>query len=116
MATRGTISFSNKFGKLGFVYIHHDMYPSGFSEYLKELKRKNVVGRNLMTQLLRGIEGAEVTTSHEIHGDTEFRYDIEEEEISIIQRFWEYDEETDEETNYFSKIATMPLEEFLKKY
>jgi hypothetical protein len=121
MATRGTILFVTKNNEkktekqLGFVYVHHDMYPEGLTFYLRSLEEKKIQGRNLMTRFVRGVERSEITLSHEWHGDTDYRYDVVEysseegAEVTIYKRIW--DEEG--ETSYYAKLQTVKLKDFL---
>jgi hypothetical protein len=117
MATRGTIQFisntRNGENTRCFVYIHHDMYEEGLAGYFSLIK--NIGGNNLATRFVRGISGAEITFSHEWHGDTEYRYDIVGElesnaEITVYKRYYDFDEEK----TYFVKKYQMKLKDFIK--
>lgn len=80
MSTRATYRFINKEENRNFsfnttVYIHHDGYPDGAAAYLNH-SLSNPSKGCMATQFLRANDGAELTKSHEIHGDTEYCYDI----------------------------------------
>ena len=77
MSTRATYRFIPKNSVRGrwqsitTIYIHHDGYPEGAASYLEDaFTAEAFLAKN---------DRAEVTESHEIHGDTEYRYDITEE-------------------------------------
>lgn len=122
MATRGTIQFRTSKDEgsknMGFVYIHHDMYPEGFFSYLKEvIENKEVYTNNLMTKFVKVIKRAEITLSHEYHGDTEFRYEIfgsleDNGEVLVYAR--DFDEEY--ERRKFKLKKAMKIKEFLIVY
>ncbi|SVE41821.1 uncharacterized protein METZ01_LOCUS494675, partial [marine metagenome] len=50
------------------LYVHHDGYPEGAAIYLEDA--------HTVEKFIRKNDRAEVTASHEVHSDTEFRYDI----------------------------------------
>mgnify|MGYP000510086920 CR=1 FL=1 len=73
MSTRATYSFSVP---QVVIYIHYDGYPSGAAWYFyKALTHPNQRGLG-PEQMIRANDLAELTTDHEDHGDTEFRYDV----------------------------------------
>jgi hypothetical protein len=78
MSTRATYRFIEA-GRPGAntttVYIHHDGYPEGAAVYLNHALSNPSKG-NMATQFIRANDGAEITKSHAVHGDTEFCYDI----------------------------------------
>jgi len=57
------------------IYIRHDGYPLGAAIYFYSLLMKPSKGC-LATQFIRANEGAEITEGHEVHGDTQFMYDV----------------------------------------
>ena len=71
MSTRATYRFIPENSPSTTIYIHHDGYPEGAAIYLEDAYTAEAV--------LAKNERAEVTESHEVHGDTEYRYDISEE-------------------------------------
>ncbi len=73
MSTRATYQFKDGPYTLVTYYIHHDGYPEGAAEYymLPALECFNATG------FFRKNERAEVTESHELHGDTQYRYMID---------------------------------------
>jgi len=50
------------------LYIHHDGYPEGAAQYLD--------GVHSPEGFIRKNDRAGITANHEVHGDTEYRYDI----------------------------------------
>lgn len=68
MSTRATYSFENV-----TYYIHYDGYPEGAAQYIQAALLADGRG-GLQSQFLRANELAEITESHGIHGDTEYRY------------------------------------------
>lgn len=50
------------------VYNHYDNYPTG--------ARKHLMGTRTAEDFLNRNQRAEITESHEVHGDTEWRYTI----------------------------------------
>lgn len=74
MSTRATYCFDCK-GYKTTVYIHHDGYPEGAAAYFYNTLIKSSKG-NFATQFIRANEGAELTRSHDQHGDTDFQYNI----------------------------------------
>src|SRR5579863_1293231 len=96
MSTRGTYQFvpieSNpRFKHKTTVYIHHDNYPTGAAAYFYETLMNYSCG-GFATQFLRAIENAEITAGHDVHGDTEYRYDVEGEgpaaDLAAYHRKW----------------------------
>jgi len=75
MSTRATYQFKNLIGEKFTVYIHHDGYPEGASMYLYNSCQGEPSDCNVNT-FIRANKKAELTGSHESHGDTEYRYNI----------------------------------------
>lgn len=76
MSTRATYKIQHNFGTL-MTYIHHDGYPSGAAQYFFEAQVAARVHNKTLPQVwMFANERAELTESHEIHGDTEYRYDL----------------------------------------
>jgi len=77
MSTRATY-------KIDFTtfYIHHDGYPEGAAEYFAAaLDPSNRVedrapNASLADDFIRANSRAELTESHQTHGDTEYRYTV----------------------------------------
>jgi len=77
MATRATYQFISEWSGTHTAYIHHDGYPEGAAQYLfKEIDGGDVMIFNI-NAFIRHNRKAEMTASHEIHGDTEYRYTVE---------------------------------------
>jgi len=75
MSTRATYSFESSHVGKTVVYIHYDGYPEGAAGYLYQTLIKPSKG-NLATQFIRANEMAEITQSHDAHGDTDFQYHV----------------------------------------
>jgi hypothetical protein len=73
MSTRATYQFISEWSGTHTAYIHHDGYPQGAAMYLTNSDSESI--RNV-NAFIRANETAQMTESHEIHGDTQFRYTI----------------------------------------
>tara|TARA_R110000744_G_scaffold341421_3_gene446672 strand:+ start:176 stop:517 length:342 start_codon:yes stop_codon:yes gene_type:complete len=85
MSTRATYQFKNN-GWSGLdttVYIHHDGYPEGAALYFKAASES---GRAGVEGFIAANQKAEITASHEIHGDTEFRYTSHKGQLTALKR------------------------------
>lgn len=68
-------------------YIHHDGYEDGAAVYFWRMLTGDAsrgVRGGLAERFLRANLGAEFTSSHEAHGDTEYRYDLEGEDAGAM--------------------------------
>ena len=96
MSTRATYQFGpGKWTPRVVLYIHHDGYTEGAASYLyRALIHPNQRG-GLACAMIRANDGAEITTHHDDHGDTEFQYDIRGEGpgAEIVWREVNYDRE-----------------------
>jgi hypothetical protein len=108
MSTRATYLFktTNEFDPDTCLYIHHDGYPEGAANYF--LNAFSAGGVDVCS-MIRGNDGAEMTGSHETHGDTEFRYTIE-------GLFLTVDERVDFETNTFKTMFCGDWVDFINEY
>jgi hypothetical protein len=69
-------------------YIHYDGYREGAAVYfwnMHHAKDKNPRGGNAEA-FLRGNELSEFTKNHTVHGDTEYRYDLTGETLTVWER------------------------------
>jgi len=85
MSTRATYQFRNN-GWSGVdttVYIHHDGYPEGAAMYFKAACDS---GRSGVEGFIAGNANAHITESHEIHGDTEYRYTVNKGQLTAYER------------------------------
>lgn len=80
MGTRATYRFVNT--KSGYpqpkttIYIHWDGYPEGAAVYFYQMLLAD--GKGMAEQFIIGnAELAEITGSHELHGDTQYQYTID---------------------------------------
>lgn len=81
MSTRATYRFTEREEHERFrfsttIYIHTDGYPTGAATYFYEALSNPSKG-DLATQFIRAIASAELTKSPEVHGDTEYHYEVE---------------------------------------
>ena len=105
MSTRATYEFRSNFHNPVVIYKHHDGYPEGAVEHLE--------GVRTAEQFIRKIDEAEITDSHEVHGDTEYRY--------YITPSWEDDEvrvrvEEEDNEDSWTTIFTGSFAEFKQRY
>ena len=85
MGTRATYQFLGQHCDAAnalVIYSHWDNYPSGAAanllgaavEYAKKGRFEPREYRLIGADFIRAVPGAEITSSHESHGDTEYRY------------------------------------------
>jgi hypothetical protein len=96
MSTRATYQFIDKrkyaaTSKPITVYIHYDGYPEGAASYFYNMLCDTEVSNGyaswrgcLATRFIRANPLAEITESHEAHGDTEWRYSLVLHDDSIV--------------------------------
>jgi len=96
MATRSTIQIKSNFSYQPDItlYKHWDGYASNVIPLIDLAKTKinsDLSGSKYTAQLLANLialdEGIEITTSHEDHDDTEYRYTIHSDKSIEIQTF-----------------------------
>jgi uncharacterized protein YdaT len=76
MSTRATYRIFQD-GASATYYIHHDGYPEGAAQYFKAAGEwVDARSNQFIDAFLRANDRAEHTESHEVHGDTEYRYDV----------------------------------------
>jgi len=125
MATRATyrIACGNK-AELT-VYIHWDGYPEGAADYFDRALNlyENPRGSELLEKasfeacFLMANPKAEVTRSHEWHGDTEYRYDLWRSGIDPRKRTYMVTwAERKPGGDGFEVINTLPLREFIDRF
>ena len=68
MSTRATYKFISAWRPDVVLYKHHDGYPEGAVQWLEGVRYPEA--------FIRKNDEAEITESHETHGDTEYRYTI----------------------------------------
>ena len=79
MSTRATYSFQSSGKPTITLYIHHDGYEAGAGHYLAQAFAEGGENRNdyfTVESFIKANDRAEITGSHEAHGDTEYRYDF----------------------------------------
>lgn len=80
MSTRATYQFQN-----ACIYIHHDGYEAGAANYFHAAI---VAGKGSLTaeSMIRANDRAEITSSHELHGDTDYRYTVTSSTLKVESR------------------------------
>ena len=106
MGTRATYCFSNE-GYKTTVYVHWDGYPSGAAEYFNHVLNFKGAGC-FATKFIKAIYAAELTESHDYHGDTEYMYDLDLVTNILtalkINRFWGEDKEPEKQVVFQGKL------------
>lgn len=111
MATRATYCFHPAPGsfrpKVTF-YIHYDGYPSGAADYFQAMLDCPNKRGGLADQFIRANECAELTGGHDVHGDTEYRYDVIGRKVRASRRV--------NFTDRWEQFFDSSLEDFLAQY
>jgi hypothetical protein len=106
MATRGTYEIDNR-----VFYCHWDNYPEGAAlRFNKMLECKN---GDLAHRFVRGNHDAQLTESHDIHGDTEYKYRVWRDPDGIVQIIWH---SRDIDSDGWMKANIMTLSEYLESF
>lgn len=100
MSTRATyqIEFTT-------IYIHHDGYPDGAAMYFRNAFQQRLVqddrapNATFADDFIRANDRAELTPSHDSHGDTEYRYTVK---VTGDERFGDPDYQLTAESRSFS--------------
>ena len=115
MSTRATYPFTNNSMAAEdiCVYIHHDGYPTGAAEYFrKALFIAKTDRRPILEAFIAANTGAQITRSHQTHGDTEYRYTIDRKDVLVEKRISNFSEEHGLD-NYWQTIFVGSIEEFI---
>lgn len=118
MSTRATYQFIKPSGTTVTYYIHHDGYECGAAEYLlRGLLHKSppMAIHTLAERFVRANDRAEITDSHEIHGDTEYRYTVNLKTNTLKAEKRRPLQNTDGKI-IFKKIFQGPLEQFVNEH
>ena len=123
MSTRATYQindkrYNNETRKMTF-YIHHDGYKEGAAHYFYNMietltgtgegDKTNSKGGNIEA-FLRANYNAEITESHNAHGDTEYRYTLNADNtLEVSEVSWNGD-------NTDTNTETLNLIDFINKY
>jgi len=82
MSTRATYQINDI-----TLYIHHDGYPEGAAHYFRlALAYKEKIPRGLAEAFIAVNDRAEITPCHDHHGDTEYRYTVNDKGITVERR------------------------------
>jgi len=115
MSTRATYLFTNNSMAAEdiCVYIHHDGYPTGAAEYLrKALFIAKTDRRPILEAFIAANSRAEITRSHQAHGDTEYRYTIDRKDVRVDERISSFTEQ-DGFQSYWKTIYSGSIDEFI---
>ena len=93
MATRATYTFKSEGGIEAHIYIHYDGYPRGAASYFKKMmelleerqKPLSDLRGGLVEQFIRANKNAEFTEHWQIHGDTEWHYEIDGDQLTVLE-------------------------------
>lgn len=83
MSTRATYQFESKHRDTVTIYIHHDGYCEGAASYFYNAF---LAGGMSPENFIRGNDRAELTKSHDWHGDTEYRYTVRDGYLTAEER------------------------------
>ena len=113
MATRATYRFASSNPQRNdgdiTIYNHWDNYPAGAAEhFFQALVHSGEYGLLRAESFIRGNERAEITESHEIHGDTDYRYDIDVAEQTV--KMWK---RSDEDWDRYELQCFMDVKKFI---
>ena len=92
MSTRATYHFTaTEHHQAITFYIHHDGYPAGAAHYFASMLALDNERGGWPCMFLRANDGAEITASHEAHGDTEYRYTLDQRKRTVerFARVWD---------------------------
>lgn len=91
MSTRATYSFNCVYTKEITFYIHSDGYPEGAACYFWDM-HKNIKYKGGFAEVFVKANpmNAVITDSHELHGDTEYRYHMKNNGILIAEESEDY--------------------------
>jgi hypothetical protein len=129
MSTRATYEFSNsdKFIPTITYYIHHDGYPEGAAWYFanmlecsqaknEEYSFRSKYSGGLCESFLHGNNNAEFTESHKAHGDTEYRYNVDNKGNLIALKKIYKDESVGAYATSWTQFFVGTVEKFVEDY
>ena len=112
MSTRATYQIKTDLNH-STIYIHHDGYPSGAARYMRNaIDLMRITNRPLFPSFIWANEKAEMTESHECHGDTEYRYSLYGKEGA----WWVTAYERDFRDDSYNPIFDGRVERFIDKH
>ena len=119
MSTRGTYLIKIRKEWENFnqcFYCHSDNYPSGAAEKFKEALaltwKYQINGKNFLKRFA-SVDGSEFTTDHFDHGDTEYRYNIHQDEKDLLVTCYEL---RGYGSDKWTKIFDGSMNDFIEKY
>ena len=109
MGTRGTYEIEDR-----VFYCHWDNYPEGAGRrFNKMLECKD---GDLAHRFVRGNHDAELTESHELHGDTEYKYRVWRDRDGVVQIIWNERDMLSTALDGWMKPHIMTLSEYLESF
>ena len=124
MSTRATYRIKSE--KTGgphtiYFYIHYDGYPKGGAAYFKEcLSNEKAMQRGGIQKAFASLEYSEFTHDHEAHWDTEYRYNIFENEKGVIsvnvQKMFYLDSNGQMSLKEWKTIFNDSMEKFIEQH
>ena len=84
MATRATYQFKSQHSPVVTCYVHWDGYLEGAAAYFWDMISCGNERGGLACRFIRGVSLAEITRSHDAHSDTEYRYDLDQSDMSVV--------------------------------
>lgn len=116
MSTRATYRFIGRERKPTVtVYIHHDGYPDGAATYFYNMLINSSYG-SLATQFIRANDRADITANHELHSDTDYRYDIEWSGTDTTVKWYKRNPSADCRDDGYVYQGHAPLAEFVNQH
>ena len=85
MSTRATYTIHNIELRPQTYYIHHDGYEAGAKMYFQEMVDYKGPGTN-QDKFIKANEGATFTEGRNVHGDTEYHYNLSSDDQITIQQ------------------------------
>lgn len=106
MSTRATYCFkkADEFFPDVYLYVHHDNYPEGAVHYIYAAFQ--IDGNMSAESFIRANERAQITREHNVHGDTEYRYTFNEDQLTARRGYGDN----------WSVFFTGPWWEFIDQY
>jgi len=112
MSTRATYTIHNIELRPQTYYIHHDGYEAGAKMYFQEMVDYKGPGTN-QDKFIKANEGATFTEGRNVHGDTEYHYNLSsDDQITIQQPIFKQEQPRIRD---WTTTKTISLDEWLKE-
>jgi hypothetical protein len=109
MSTRATYLVNGQ-----AFYIHYDGYPAGAAHYFASMLSLENTRGGWPCMFLRANDQAEFTSGHDDHGDTDFRYDLDEKERTV--EALRVADSRSFDNRQFVPLGKFDILEFIRKY